>query len=229
MVEIEVRECEKLDDVVHRLIEEKDKGNEVYAIFEGKKLLSSSITLDSAYQEVCGCSKDDFSRMYDGACAFAGMNRILNPNVVNVVNDLRMAQLLCLTKKGKIYCPSFNERVSALCKYSINCKPDKFDKWQTEVLELFSRAIENADEIALKKLHAHEVAGEIMIAIDNERSWDEIRQIVEEQINNGCNILLLGRVMFEYSPVGKTFLDEVITDSEIYDCIASSYQSGQKS
>ena len=51
-----------LEAVVYTLLAEKARGNHVYYVFNGHELHSDTVTMDSAYQEVIGCTKEEFDR-----------------------------------------------------------------------------------------------------------------------------------------------------------------------
>ena len=49
-----------IDYVVNELLEYKENGKSVYVNFNGHKLYSDSVTIDSAYLEITGKTKDEF-------------------------------------------------------------------------------------------------------------------------------------------------------------------------
>lgn len=55
--EIEVLGGSTLESVVYTLLAAKSRGEHVYCIFNGHKLHSDSVSMDSAYMEVCGYTK----------------------------------------------------------------------------------------------------------------------------------------------------------------------------
>lgn len=60
MEELELYVGDSIDTVVKRLLEAKVEGKHVFCNFNGVKLYSDSVTLDSAYTEICGCTKAEW-------------------------------------------------------------------------------------------------------------------------------------------------------------------------
>lgn len=64
--EIEVLAGSTLESVVYTLLAAKSRGEHVYCIFNGHKLHSDSVSMDSAYMEVCGYTKEEHDqKMHD--------------------------------------------------------------------------------------------------------------------------------------------------------------------
>lgn len=59
MEELELYAYDTIDTVVKRLLEAKDEGKHIYCNFNGVKLYSDSVTLDSAYIEIYGFTKEE--------------------------------------------------------------------------------------------------------------------------------------------------------------------------
>lgn len=49
-----------LDFVINYLIDAREKEQNIFIDFYGHKLYSSDVTVDSAYKEVCGCTREEF-------------------------------------------------------------------------------------------------------------------------------------------------------------------------
>ena len=62
MRKLEFIDNEFLDDAIERLLKEKEKGNHVYLEFLGHKLYSDTVTYESAYLEVCHCTKAEYEQ-----------------------------------------------------------------------------------------------------------------------------------------------------------------------
>lgn len=60
MKKIDISAWRNLDSVVYLLLAHKANGNHVYCEFNGHRLESDNISMDSAYIEVCGKPKDEF-------------------------------------------------------------------------------------------------------------------------------------------------------------------------
>ena len=59
---LKVKRGGSLEDVVSVLLDAKARGESVYCEFEGHKLHSDNITMDSAFLEVTGLDKEDYDR-----------------------------------------------------------------------------------------------------------------------------------------------------------------------
>ena len=59
---LKVKRGSSLEDVVSVLLDAKARGESVYCEFEGHKLHSDNITMDSAFLEVTGLDKEDYDR-----------------------------------------------------------------------------------------------------------------------------------------------------------------------
>lgn len=60
--EIQVSIGANLDETIERLLEDKNKGIHTYCIFNDHTLYSDTITVDSAYTEVLGCTREELER-----------------------------------------------------------------------------------------------------------------------------------------------------------------------
>ena len=62
MKKIDISFCNTLEDAVNELLRRRANGEHVYCIFNDVKLYSDNVTMDSAYMEVCGCTKEEHDR-----------------------------------------------------------------------------------------------------------------------------------------------------------------------
>ena len=62
MKKIEVYAGANLDEAVEMLLRMKEQGESVYCNFNGHKLYSDNVTIDSAYLEVCGKTKAEWDK-----------------------------------------------------------------------------------------------------------------------------------------------------------------------
>jgi hypothetical protein len=62
-MEREIRPNGNLESVVYTLLAAKARGEHVYCNFNGHQLHSDSVTMDSAYQEVCGHTKAEYDEI----------------------------------------------------------------------------------------------------------------------------------------------------------------------
>ena len=225
MKELPVKDNELLDNVVKRLIDEKNKGNQAFAIFNDVKLCSDDISLDGAYEKVCGYPREEFYRRIKEKNEL--IRRELN-ETEQVLHDVMMAKLFFLTKNNKIYSYDAEEYITKMSKYSNYCKTDKQAQWESEIRKLVYMAGEATDKYILSQLYAREQAGLIMEEIEKGKSWNDISELVNSQV---YNLSLLGEVMLEYSPYGIDFVDSVIGEKEIMlsDNLNSKYEEAKKS
>lgn len=103
---ISTTKCHSLDEIVELLINERNNGNSFYyATFMGKALYSVDVTLDSAYQECLGCTKEEWD------------NRKSNNNIVNSINYSK--RIPYFVTRGKKYInPDKMTEWKELCKIS---------------------------------------------------------------------------------------------------------------
>ena len=59
---IELAPGSNIESVVYDLLAAKARGEYVYAEFNGHKLYSDTVTMDSAYMEIKGCTKEEFDK-----------------------------------------------------------------------------------------------------------------------------------------------------------------------
>lgn len=59
---IELRVGSTLEDAVNQLIDHRELGETVFCVFNGHKLFSDDVTMDSAFLEVTGKNKADFDK-----------------------------------------------------------------------------------------------------------------------------------------------------------------------
>ncbi len=60
MEELELLCGDSIEIAVKKLLKAKAEGKHVFANFNGVKLYSDNVTLDSAYMEICGCTKKEY-------------------------------------------------------------------------------------------------------------------------------------------------------------------------
>ena len=60
MEELKIELGDTLDTVVRRLLQANEEGKSVFCVFNGVKLYSDTVTMDSAYREVMGCTREEY-------------------------------------------------------------------------------------------------------------------------------------------------------------------------
>ncbi|MBQ8891780.1 MAG: hypothetical protein IJ068_02830 [Bacilli bacterium] len=222
---------ETLDDAVTRLIQQRNNNNHVFLEFNGVKLFSDTVSIDDAYKQVCGCTKEEFEKRISSTTpAKIDIEDSFKSTAANAIRDVKMSKLLFLTKGGKIYSNIANEYIDDVSKYSIYCKEDKQDEWIATIRKLIYMSGEVEDYLLLSELSARENAGMIMESISNNMSLADISKIVKSQGHTGSSISLLGQIMLQYSPMGVEFVENVIGIGWIktLDCLNEKYQKVKK-
>ena len=62
MKELVILAGDTIDKTVERLLEAREKGESVYCNFNGHRLESDTVTLDSAYKEITGKTKEEYDK-----------------------------------------------------------------------------------------------------------------------------------------------------------------------
>jgi len=62
---IEFAAGSNLESVVYELMAARARGESVYGVFNGHELYSDTVTMDSAYMEVIGCTKEEYDKRID--------------------------------------------------------------------------------------------------------------------------------------------------------------------
>lgn len=217
MEKLEFINCETLDDAVNRLIQERENGKHVYMEFNGEKLYSDTVTIESAYQQVCGCSKEEYEskqkqNFEDDSNEEAKkiIDKMFEATAENAIRDMKMSKLLFITKDGKFLSYIANDYIEKMSKYSAYCKEEEQENWTNSIRNLIYIAGEVDDYEIESQLYAYENAGVIMEHIANGKTWEEISKITHEQGHSGMSISLLGQTMLNYSTEGIYFADKVI-------------------
>lgn len=60
MEKLELRAGDSLDTAVKMLLKAKAESRSVFCDFNGIKLYSDNVTIDSAYTKICGCTKAEW-------------------------------------------------------------------------------------------------------------------------------------------------------------------------
>ena len=222
MKKLEFIDCETLDDAVNRLIKERENGNHVYLEFNGEKIYSDTVTIESAYQQICGCTKEEFeSKQKQGYKDNSKeeskriVDKMFEVTAENSIRDMKMSKLLFITKDGKFLSYIANDYIEKMSKYSAYCKEEEQENWINSIRNLIYASGEVDDYEIESQLHAYENAGKIMEQIANGKSWEEIGKITHEQGHSGMSISLLGQTMLNYSPEGIDFADKIIGSGSI--------------
>ena len=229
MKEIKIEKGAILDEVVEELIKERENGKHVFVVFDDVKLYSDNVTLDSAYQDVCGCTKEEYDCMYDHSEAFNGMKEMFAVSKENVINNVKWSKLLYLTKDGKCYCPLAEEYLENMAKYTVYCKPEKADTWNKKLRYFVYGAGRIEDDRLLEELEVYELVGKIMENIANNKTWKEIRKEIGKIFS--FTLELTAHYMLEYSPYGVEYCENIIFkgDNVYTEQLEEKYEKEKKS
>lgn len=130
------------------------------------------------------------------------------------IKSVKISKLLFLTKNRNIFSYEAEEYIYNLNRYSVYCKDDQKDNWESEIRNLVYAAGKVSDNYILEELSARENAAIIMNRISSGHSWDEIRRVVKNQGHSGSSISMLGQIMLRFSPCGIDFVENVITSNK---------------
>ena len=205
MKELEVAKDAVLDDVVEELINEREKGNQACANFDGVMLYSDDVTLDSAYQALWGCSQEDFEYQYDGARLRNGMRGRLAVTIENVLRNVKVSKLLFLTKNGKWYCPMAEEYIEDMEKYSEYCVPKKQNGWNKLIRKTVYGTGQLSDQDYIKYLLAFEMSGRVMKAHAEGKTWEEIKEMVESVDPDDELLAYIESILLDFSSIGEEY------------------------
>lgn len=172
MEEIKLYGGETIDTAVKKLLEAKANGKHVFCDFNGVKLYSDSVTLDSAYTEICGCTKAEWDEKLKKDIEESRKRREEDQKraIENISN---------LIERGKalIY-------------------PFRHEEWAKLV-----EADVNGDYSGLITTDALE----IMTAIEEEKTIEELLEIFDKQDHSGWSASLTRNVIMTYSKNGYPF------------------------
>ena len=173
--EIVLHGGENIESAVNRLLEAKKQGKHAYCVFNDTYLYSDNVTMDSAYIEICGCTKEEYDKKVEEEI-------------------LRCREKAALRQKEAIQnIPDKIERGRNLIY------PFRFVEWARLVTD---------DAIALYHGCVTESVLEIMQAIEDNKSMNEIVHIFEEQGHSGMSASLTRKYVLTYSKNGYPFYEE---------------------
>lgn len=172
MEEIILCAGDSLDVAVVKLLKAKDEGKHAFCDFNDVKLYSDNVTLDSAYIEVCGCTKTEWEEKLKKSVEESKkrMEEKRENTIENISN---------LIERGKalIY-------------------PFRHEEWAKLV-----EADVNGDYSGLITTDALE----IMTAIEEEKTIEELLEIFDKQDHSGWTASLTRNVIMTYSKNGYPF------------------------
>lgn len=214
-----------IDDAVEMLLKEEKKGNHVYGNFNGVILHSNTVTLDSAYLALFGCTKEEYDKRKEKEFArnHEEENKI-DPNLIcaeNALQGMKISKLLFLTRDGEFFSFKSYDYIEKMSKYSVYCRDDKKEQWTKKIKSLILKAGDVSDNYILTELRSLEYTGIIMEKMANGESTKAIKNTISDQVHTGYTISLLGQNMINFSPYGLEFAEQYIgkyatnSDSEL--------------
>ena len=172
MEELELYAGNSIDTAVKRLLEAKAEGKHVFCKFNGVKLYSDNVTLDSAYTEIFGCTKSEWDEK---------LRKNIEKSEKKMEEDRKRAieNIPTQIEKGKtlIY-------------------PFRNEEWAKLV-----EADANGDYCG----RITSCAIEIMTAIEEEKTVEELVEMFKEQDHSGWSASLIRNIIMTYSRNGYPF------------------------
>lgn len=173
--EIKIMVGENLESVVYTLLAAKARGEHVYCYFNGHKLHSDTVSMDSAYMEVVGCTKAEHEQQ-----------------MKNWREEYEKKKKMA-SQKAKDNIPSWIERGQALIF------PERYEDWkrlvQYSVIDSYRGYYGKDIDYAL----------EIMEALDKGVSMEEAIEILNGQDNSEVPKSTIRSIIFSFSSKGPEF------------------------
>ena len=175
--EMRVRYWEALDSIVYRLLNAKENGEHVYCNYKGHVFHSDTVTMDSAFQEVYGCSYEEHKRQ----------NYIL----MNETSLEREKRLRAAQPKIDECIPYWIERGRAIIF------PERYEAWENIVHELATPGGAGKLQVAL----------EVMEAIENGISLEEAGDMIRNSlaVKVPGDAFKIVDIVYEFSKKGPEF------------------------
>lgn len=173
--EIRVLPGDNIESVVHTLLAAKAKGESVYAEFNGHKLYSDTVSMDSAYIEITGQTKEDFE-----------LEREKTMQTLEQIKLQRKEDM----EKAQEKIPSWIQRGQELIY------KERHEDWKKCVLSRASDIYHGAELDA---------SLDIMQALENGVTIEEAKEMLDEQEHSGMSASLVRNILFSFSSKGPEF------------------------
>lgn len=150
------------------------------------------------------------------------VDRITAVNMGNALHDMRMSQVLFLTKNGKFTSSIADQYRDKLIEYGIYCKEEEIDRWIDMCQRLIDSIPKCSDAEWLYDAWTIEAAAELMQVMDGETiDWDKVGNMVFDQGHTVGTMSEVSQLLIAYSPNGMAFVDEFIKPRSIFNSMTS--------
>ena len=217
MKEIKPLENETLEEAYNKLIS-ASRYQQVYMVFKGVRI-HPDLSLDEAYKSVYGCTKEKFELRRNRAKLIPAdddeKESVFDDTARSVITDVRAAKLIgdIDPETGLYRSIVAINYIRKMSKYAKYCWEDKKDEWNEKILDyIYSVGKEDdegnpiyTDNQLIGFLEYYEMLGKIMKAINDGKSWIEIKALVVTYSISKKDIDTLISWMRYYSPSGDDF------------------------
>ncbi len=154
-------------------------------------------------------------------------------DIRRILNEIRICTWLQCTDNGKIYSPSAEEYLSWLGQFKKYCIPEMASEWEITIRKIIystvvlkaqfkddpraQEIIDDDDCSIINSLHHFMDAGEIMKIYDETHSWEEVYELLQDQMHTGSTFSGLSDVIIQYSLIGVDFIDRFDSDRVVRD------------
>lgn len=144
------------------------------------------------------------------------VDKMFAVNKDSALRDMRMSQMLFLTKNGKFTSSIADQYRDKLIEYGVYCKEEEIDRWIDMCQHLIDSIPKCSDAEWLYDAWTIEAAAELMQAMDGDAiDWDHIREMVNNQGHTGGTMSEVSQLLIAYSPMGMAFVDEIVPRSSL--------------
>lgn len=161
-----------IESTVYTLLAHKARGESVYCMYNGHRLDSDTISMDSAYLEITGYTKDDYEAKREE------WRR-------NFERETQEEEARAMAR-----IPEWIEQGQAIIF------PERHEEWEKCVNARASDLYHGLDL---------EGALDIMVALENGASMEEVMQIFEDQNHSGMSASMVRNIVFTFSSKGPEF------------------------
>ncbi len=154
-------------------------------------------------------------------------------DIRRILNEIRICTWLQCTDNGKIYSLSAEEYLAWIGQFKKYCIPEMASEWETTIRKIVystvvlkaqfkddpraQEIIDDDDCSIINSLHHFMDAGEIMQIYDETHSWEEVYELLQDQMHTESTFSGLSGVMIQYSLIGVDFIDRFASDRVVRD------------
>ena len=138
------------------------------------------------------------------------VRKMNEPTAENALQDMKISQMLFLTKNGDFYSTIANEYLKILQTNRVYCKEEKQDEWNKKMKSLINHIGKIDDDSWLFHAWVYEKVGIFLEKLSKNCSWSEIDKMVHEQGHSGYSISYVSQMLLEFSPKGIEFVENIV-------------------